>query len=166
MYKILDDRLFDQILAQADESPRKRSHFNLHGDLSDPIQRLCIGLVKGTYVRPHHHPEGNRWELILALRGTVAIVFFDKAGTVTERLLLDSTGAVSGVELEPGSWHSVYPVTEEALIMEVKEGPYLAFRTSDIAPWAPAEGDAEVGPFLHWLEDARPGDHWQQSLPD
>jgi len=76
----LDYKFFDELISQAHQSPRKRSHYNLHKDLDEPVQRLCIALLEGTYVRPHHHPQNNKWELILALRGQFCLIIFNKDG--------------------------------------------------------------------------------------
>ena len=51
MFK-LDDSFFMTLQKNAEENARKRAHHNIHNDLNEPVQRLCIGLAKGTYVRP------------------------------------------------------------------------------------------------------------------
>jgi len=53
--KSLDDELFNDLLIKAELSDRKRSHHCLHTEHEDPVQRMCIALKKGIYVRPHFH---------------------------------------------------------------------------------------------------------------
>ena len=158
----LDDVFFEKLLLTAKENPRKRSHFNLHSDLNEAVQRLCVGLIKGTYVRPHHHPDKNKWELMLVLRGRVGLTIFDHNGVVLESLSLAQGDALNGIELTPGTWHSVYALSDEAVILEIKQGPYAPFCASDYADWSPAEGDDEVGRFLHWLPLAKAGEQFVQ----
>jgi len=153
----LDDNLFSELLVQAQENPRKRSHLNLHKELDEPVQRLCIGLVKGTYVRPHHHPKSNKWELMLALKGAVALVIFDEQGKVDDRIVLEAGESVCGMEMRPNTWHTVFPLSDETVIFEVKEGPYTPANPSDFASWAPEEGSDNVPAFLSWLESAKVG---------
>lgn len=153
----LDDKLFRELLVQAQESPRKRSHQNLHNALDEPVQRLCIGLVKGTYVRPHHHPKSNKWELMLALKGAVMLVIFDELGKVDDRIVLGAGDSVCGMEMRPNTWHTVFPISDDAIIFEVKEGPYTPAVASDFASWAPEEGSEGVPAFLAWLESAKVG---------
>ena len=153
----LDNNFFTELISQAQSNPRKRSHYNLHKDLDEPVQRLCIALEKGTYVQPHHHPKSNKWELMLALRGTVSLVIFDNKGQILEKLTLSQGESLSGIELYPGTWHTVLPVSDSAVIMEVKEGPFAPTQQSDFASWSPKEGDDQVAAFLGWLEDAQPG---------
>lgn len=156
----LGKKLFGELLEQASESPRRRSHYNIHQELDEPVQRLCIGLVKGTYVRPHHHPVRNKWEMMLVLKGAVAVVIFAADGTVSERLELTAGGSLCGIENPPNTWHTLYPLTDEAVIMEVKEGPFTPSVATDFASWAPAEGEDTVTLFLEWLERADVGDRY------
>ena len=152
----LNDDFFQKLILQANKSARKRSHYNLHKELNEPVQRLCIALKKGTYVRPHHHPEINKWELMLVLRGIVALFVFDNDGVIIERLLLNQNETLSGIEIKPNTWHTVIPITDEAVILEIKEGPYTPTKDSGFASWAPEENTHDVVHFLQWLENAEP----------
>ena len=156
----LDNTLFDDLIQQAKQSPRKRSHFNLHQSLEEPVQRLCIGLVKGTYVRPHYHPQANKWELLMCLQGTVGLVIFDREGQILDRYTLGPNETISATESEANTWHTVYPISDEAIIFEVKEGPYTPTEPSDFAAWSPPEGDTAVTDFLDWVETAKAGEHF------
>jgi len=164
----LNKQFFNKLVSQANESPRKRSHYNLHNDLNEPVQRLCIALLKGTYVRPHHHPQANKWELMLTLRGQVCLIIFDKNAAIIEKHTLCPGESItpvslSGVELKPNTWHTVIPLTDNAIILEVKEGPYTPTQESDFASWAPKEGDEQAVLLLNWLETAEIGDKFKHS---
>lgn len=153
----LDNAFFKQLISAAHESPRKRSHHNLHKELDEPVQRLCIALTKGTYIRPHHHPQSNKWELMLVLKGQVSLVIFNPEGVILDKLLVGEGESLSGIELQPNTWHTVFPVTDEAIMFEVKEGPYAPTQESDFAPWSPMEGESQAAEFLNWLESAEVG---------
>ncbi len=155
---MLDDKMFGQLLDEAVNSPRKRSHQNLHKTFDDPVQRLCIGLIKGTYVRPHYHPQENKWEMMLVLRGSVGVLLFDHSGAVEERLELSSAGPLTSVDILPGTYHSVFPLTDKAILLEIKEGPYTPFEPENFAAWAPVERDSGVEGFLQWAEGAKVGE--------
>jgi len=160
MNQKLDDKLYEKLLMEANESLRLRSHYNLHASYTDPVQRLCIALKKGTYVKPHHHPLANKWELMLALKGESTLIIFDKKGFVLERHKLSPNNAINGIELKPNTWHTVFPQSEMSIILEVKEGPYTPSVKTDFADWAPDEGDSSVSIFLQWLEGAAKGDRY------
>ena len=160
MHLQLDQQLFDHLLAEATKSPRKRSHFTLHQSEGEAVQRMCIGLLQGTYIRPHRHPQSNKWELLVVLQGSVGIAQFDDDGAIVKKHTLDQSDALSGIEIEPNVWHSLYPLTHEAVLLEVKAGPYIPAMAGDFASWAPEEGDTNVPKFLEWQERATEGDQY------
>lgn len=156
----LNTFFFNQLLEKANKSERKRAHHNLHTSFDDPTQRLCIALMKGTYVRPHQHVGPTSWELILILKGTVGIIIFDDDGIILDKDILTPGGSISGLELKPNTWHTVYPVTEEAIIIEVKQGPYDPQNAANFATWAPMETDSSSKDLLYWVESAEVGDRY------
>jgi cupin fold WbuC family metalloprotein len=155
----MDSRFFESLIAAAALSPRKRAHRNLHSDFNEPVQRTCIALAAGTYIRPHTHLQANKRELILSLRGRTAVLIFDAQGIVLQRLTLEAD-QVSGIELPPGVWHTVFPLTDTAVILDVKQGPYIPSDPVCFAEWAPAEGDSSVPEFLQWMIAAVRGDRF------
>jgi cupin fold WbuC family metalloprotein len=163
MKTLLDQNFFGKLLVEAKQSPRKRSHYNLHNDFHDPVQRVCIALKSGTYVRPHSHPQENKWEMAIALQGTIVLLLFDKGGRIQERLELSPAGPFTGIEIQPDTWHTIFPLNNDAVFLEIKEGPYNPSDPIDFAPWTPAEGDDEVLQFLEWAQHAPPGESY---IPD
>lgn len=157
--KYIQDELFDNLLEQAAGSPRLRAHFNFHADYDEPVQRLFIGLLPGTYIRPHCHETPNKWEMLLLLQGEVVVLVFDDKGFIKQRIVLSHRETKLGLELERGSWHMLYP-THPSIIMEVKEGPYNPQTVSTFAQWAPPEGDEAVPYFLQWVYGAAAGKCW------
>ena len=156
----LDNNFFDKLLLDAESSPRKRAHHNIHQNYSEPVQRLCIALKSGTYIRPHSHVDSDAWELIMALKGDVIMLIFDVDGYVIKRYELSPCTGSLGVELVPNTWHMLFPANAEAVIFEVKEGPFTPKKESDFACWAPEENSNEVGEFLSWAKNAVAGDRY------
>lgn len=159
MLKIIDTTQIRNLSAQAASSPRLRSNFNLHPELSDPVQRFLNAIEPGSYVRPHRHVEPvPKWELFVVLSGAVALLIFDDAGRVTERVELDAQGENVAVEIAPGEWHSVVALKPGSVLLEFKQGPYAPASAKDFATWAPAEGEPGVAGMLERLENAAVGD--------
>ena len=128
--------------------------------MSDPVQRLLISLKKGTYVRPHHHPKPDKWELLLAVHGEMCLVLFHPDGTIQEKIRLSKGETVMGAEMPPGTWHTLYPITDDAVFLELKAGPYTPAEPTDFAAWAPQEGEPSCTDFLTWVEQAAVGDKY------
>ena len=159
MTQKIDSDLFANMFKQADDSARKRSHHNLHAELTDPVQRLCVALKTGTYIRPHKH-RAPKWEMIIVLRGSILLLIFEEDGCVKDRIDISAKGDVKGIEIPADSWHTLIPTNDDVIILEIKQGPYIPALAGDFAQWSPEEESAEVPRFLGWIEDARPGDYF------
>ncbi|MDC0267874.1 WbuC family cupin fold metalloprotein [bacterium] len=154
MTKKIDIHLMEDCLQSANNSPRKRSHFNLHERLDEPVQRLCIAMKEGTYVHPHQHLEDNKWELLVALQGTSLLVIFNQKGSVTDTFVLSPEGPLHAVEIPPKTWHTLIVNESESVVLEIKEGPYTPNSPVCFAPWAPKEGTRDATEYLHRLRNS------------
>jgi cupin fold WbuC family metalloprotein len=156
--KQIDSKILNDLSAQAAASPRKRANYNLHQSLEDPVQRLCIAIEPGTYIRPHRHASPETGEVFLLLRGSAVVLLFDDAGRVTERVQLTAGGPVFAVEIPSKAWHAIASLGSGTVFFEVKHGPYAAPKGIHVAAWAPEEGKPEAAMFEAWCRKARVGD--------
>ncbi len=154
--KIIDRELVATLHAKAKSAPRLRTHHNLHPIHEDPIQRMCMAMEPGTYVRPHRHPD--KWELLLIVSGDMAVLTFDNAGKVLTRTRLNVGGAIQGLETPANTWHGVVTLAPATVVFECKAGPYVPTTEKDFASWAPPEGHAHCGEFEDWFKHAKVGD--------
>src|SRR5574344_2000692 len=118
---IIDDNLLDNVLSEASESPRKRMNFNIHKELTDPVQRLLNGLLPGTVLPVHRHQHMD--ETYVVLKGRMKVRFYSDGGEVVEEFLLDPSCGEHGVNIPKGTFHGL-EVLEPTVIFEVKEGPF------------------------------------------
>lgn len=147
----IDEATIAALRAEAEASPRKRSHRLLHRDHADPVQRLLIMLCVGTYVRPHVHSE--QWEMATLVRGAADVLTFSPDGVLLDRIHLREPGARL-VQIAPGQVHGVVAMEQGTLLLEVKPGPY---RANEFVDWAPPEGTPDVPRYLEALSQAQPG---------
>jgi len=155
-WQLLNSALFDSLESQARSHPRLRINYNLHQNLDEPVHRFLNVLIRGTYITPHRHIDPPKFESFLVLRGTLLFFFFDDTGSITDILLAgDSAGAygtVTGVDIQPGVWHTLLPVSESAVCFEVKPGPYRESSDKDFALWAPREHRAALQEIVAYQE--------------
>jgi cupin fold WbuC family metalloprotein len=156
--KRIDRQLLDDLTAKAAVSPRKRAHHNIHPVLEDPVQRLCVAIEPGTYIRPHRHADPSTWEVFILLRGSAVFLVFDDAGKVEERVVLKAGGPVQAIEIPAAAWHSIASLERRTIFLEVKQGPYSAPKEKNSAAWAPAEGEVATARFEAWYRNASVGD--------
>ena len=155
--KIIDSQLLSRLSKEAAAAERLRRNHNLHPTLDDPVQRLCNAMEPGTYVRPHRHRGPDKWECFLALSGAAAVLIFDDAGTVVERIEFSPRGPVFGIEIPRDTWHTLVSLAPGTVLFEIKRGPYSPLNDKDFALWAPAEGERKAPIFAHWFEQAPVG---------
>lgn len=156
MKEISQNKLID-LLNEANLSPRKRAHYNLHEKPTDAIQRLFVAIEPGSYIRPHRHIEPDKWENFFIFLGFAAMLSFSEEGKVIERTELKHGGAIVGVEIAPGAWHTLVSLSSGTILMELKPGPYIPIAEKDFAFWAPAENTKMSFVFEEWFRSAAVG---------
>lgn len=139
--KRLDQALFDSVAHAAQRSPRRRLNHNLHAE-PDVVQRFINVLQPGTYVRPHRHrrdPPGTGFECFVVLQGAIGLLLLNDKGAVIDRERLDANGPLRGIELAEGQVHTLVALTPDAVMFEIKQGPYQPAKDKDFLSSFPAE---------------------------
>lgn len=159
--KVFGADYLNELTAQAQGSPRKRQHRNIHKSYEDACQRLFNAIELGSYIRPHRHATDPRDELLIAIRGLMALVTFDEQGMVTGvvRFGVDRNGEglAVGAEVPANMWHTVIALEPGCVLLEVKAGPFDPNQSKDLAPWAPDEGSSSANKYLDKLIESVTG---------
>jgi cupin fold WbuC family metalloprotein len=138
----IDQALFDTVAAAAADSPRRRRNHNFHAP-ADRVQRFLNVLQPGTYVRPHRHRRerpGEGFECFLVLQGEVGLLLLDGGGRVLGRERISAGGPLFGIELAEGVIHTLVALSADAVLMEIKQGPYEPSADKDFLAGFPLEG--------------------------
>jgi cupin fold WbuC family metalloprotein len=153
--KIFDAQYLDDLTNQAKDSPRLRQHRNVHQSYQEASQRLFNAIEPGSYIRPHRHASDPREELLIAIRGLMALVNFDDQGAVTNVLRFSTERhgekVAVGAEVLSNTWHTVIALEPGCVLLEVKAGPFDPNQPKDLAPWAPEEGTSSAVSYLQQL---------------
>ena len=147
--QLVDSALFRELVERARRSPRLRTNHNFHASMEDNPHRFLNVMIRGTYIAPHRHLDPPKAESFLVLEGEIAFFTFDPEGRIASTRVLGRDAI--GIDLAPGVWHTMTPLTPHAVCYEVKPGPYLASTDKDFAPWAPREGEPGVAAYLDRL---------------
>lgn len=158
LLKLYTTAILSDLSATAARLPRLRKNLNVHLKLADPIQRLFNAMEPGTYARPHCHARDDGWELMVVVRGAFAVLLFDSAGTVLQRVDLRANDGDCAVEIPARAWHCVASLAPGTVMFEVKPGPYSPLDDKDFASWAPPEGDPRASGWVRWFEIAKSGE--------
>jgi len=155
--KAFDAQYLNELTGQAKNSPRLRQHRNIHQSYQEACQRLFNAIEPGSYIRPHRHASEPREELLIAIRGSMALITFDDQGSVTGILRFGSQkyggDLAAGAEVSSSTWHTVVALEPGCVLLEVKAGPFDPKQPKDLAPWAPDEGSTIAQGYLQGLAE-------------
>jgi cupin fold WbuC family metalloprotein len=141
----------EQTVAASRVSPRRRIIQPFHRTEGASLHRMFNAVQPGSYIAPHRHLDPPKEESWIVLQGALAFFTFDERGKVEECLEVRAGGAVFGVDLEPGVYHSFFALELDTVVYEVKPGPYAPNNDKAFAPWAPREGEPGVAAYLEQL---------------
>ena len=150
----ITQKLLDQIILQAKQSPRKRINYNLHTSDDALLQRLLNALEPGTYIRPHKHETPPKHEVFTVLRGRLLLVEFEDDGAICDFVVLDKNTDTLAVEIPPHRFHTILSLESGSVAFEFKEGPYIQETDKIFAEWAPEEGSDRVAEYLEMIRKA------------
>ncbi len=148
---LIDQNMLAQLSAEAASAPRLRKNRNFHQANEDLCHRMLNALQPGTYVPPHRHLDAVKEETILALSGRFGCLVFDNDGKVVQSCELSPGGATMGINIKPGTFHSIVALEPNSVFFESKQGPYTPIAEAEKATWAPAEGQPECAAYLTFM---------------
>jgi len=159
--KVFNSEYLNELTAQAQGSLRKRQHRNIHKTYAEPCQRFFNAIEPGSYIRPHRHAADPGDELLIAVRGLMALVTFDEQGMVTGVVRFGANrngeGFAVGAEVPANTWHTVIALEPSCVLLEVKAGPFDPNQPKDPATWAPDEGSSAATEYLDKLIESVAG---------
>lgn len=150
--QIISKQLLNEVSDAAQASPRQRKNFNFHQRDDDQCHRLLNALEPETYIPPHCHRDATKGESIVILRGKVGVLFFSAEGIVRERLILAPNSDTLGVDIAPGSIHSLVALEKNSVFFEAKAGPYVPLAENERVTWAPAENSEAARDYVTWMK--------------
>ena len=151
--KKIGPEVIRELVKQSVESPRLRSHYNIHDSLDEDIQRLLICLQPNSFIRPHFHPEEDKKEMLILLQGSCTAITFDNEGNISEKVKLSHENGTLVSEFPPKAYHSIICHDADTVIMEVKKGPYKPLPAECFADWAPDEKDPHRIEYIDRLRE-------------
>lgn len=155
--KVFSADYLNQLTDDAKGNLRKRQHRNIHQSYVDPCQRLFNAIEPGSYIHPHRHAADPRDELLIAIRGLMALVTFDDQGAVIGVVHFgansNGVGLTVGTEVPASTWHTVIALEPSCILLEVKAGPFDPNQPKDLALLAPDEGSVTATEYLKKLTE-------------
>ena len=120
---VIDDKILDDLSAQAKASPRLRMNYNFHHSLDELCHRMLNALEPGTEVPIHHHPDKD--ETFVILRGKIRVTTYNDDGSVIDSVVLCQDDGIFGVDIPKNVWHTLEALEPNSCIFECKQGPFV-----------------------------------------
>ena len=120
---VIDDKILDDLSAQAKASPRLRMNYNFHHSLDELCHRMLNALEPGTEVPIHHHPDKD--ETFVILRGKIRVTTYNDDGFVVDSVVLCQDDGIFGVDIPKNVWHTLEALEPNSCIFECKQGPFV-----------------------------------------
>ena len=120
---VIDDKILDDLSAQAKASPRLRMNYNFHHSLDELCHRMLNALEPGTEVPIHHHPDKD--ETFVILRGKIRVTTYNGDGSVVDSVVLCQDDGIFGVDIPKNVWHTLEALEPNSCIFECKQGPFV-----------------------------------------
>lgn len=158
--QLIDESLIRRTVDRARIAARRRINHNLHSGPQDNPHRFLNALLRGSYVAPHRHATPPKSETFVVLEGLLAVFCFDGKGSIQSTHLigtaeptplpprLNGLPIVKGIDLPAGIWHTITAISDHAVCLEIKPGPWDPSSDKEFAPWAPPEGDPQAEAYL------------------
>lgn len=123
--------LLDKLTEEAKSSPRLRMNLDLRNSADDTSQRMLNAIEPGSVVPIHRHRSTS--ETVVCLRGRLVWEYYDELERIcTETIELSPNGQVVALNVPAGQWHTVRALESGSVILEVKDGGYVATGAEDI----------------------------------
>lgn len=133
----LDNTLFDAIQEKAEESPRKRMHYDLRTQAGadgedgwrDSSQRMLNVMMPETVIPVHRHCDTS--ETVIVCRGAVREEFYDPQGNKVAEFVLEAGGDCPGIQVPRGVFHTCVCIVPGSVIFEAKDRAYDPEKTEE-----------------------------------
>jgi len=146
--RIIDQKMLDQLIAEAQASPRRRKNLNFHASDDFCCHRLLNAMEPDSYIRPHRHLDPLKDESMVMVRGRMGVLIFDDSGNVVRQAIITAAGLAVAVDIPHGLFHTVVGLESGTVFFESKAGPYLPLTDDEKGGWSPAEGTEEAVSYL------------------
>ena len=127
---IIDQKLLDELSAQAKANPRLRQNYDLRTSPTDNSQRMLNALEPGTVMPIHRHVKSS--ETICMVRGKMVMRLYDDNGTITDEFVVEPCGEHPMIHVELGQWHSLEVLEEGTIVFEAKDGKYEVLKEEEL----------------------------------
>ena len=141
----IDEKYVTYLKLLAKQSSYGKCMMCFHDDIRKHAHEWINVYSKGTYVRPHFHPDKTETKLIID--GRMRVIIFDEAGVVIDDYVMEKESIFIS-RIDKGIIHMNIQLTD-VVYYEVLDGPYAGKDDSIFPQWAPGcENEDGIREFM------------------
>ena len=128
--RLIDQKLMDELSAQAKANPRLRQHYDLRDSADANSQQMLNAMEPGTVIPVHRHMKSS--ESIVMLRGKLLMRLYEGDGSISDEFIMEPCGERPLVQVDLGQWHSLEVLEEGTIALMAQDGKYEEMRGEDM----------------------------------
>ena len=128
----------------ADNSDLLRSRICIHTSNKSKTHEMIIALKKGSYIRPHIHPNFKS-ESYHLIKGSMIVFVFNKWGILKKKIKMGEvkTNLNFYYRMSKGYYHMPVATSNYCIYHETYSGPFLKKKDVIFPKWSPDYNDKE-----------------------
>lgn len=138
---IVNKAFLKELLAQAEQTERKRAYYDLRNCEDEESQRVLIAMLPGSASPIHRHPDTS--ETIVVLRGEATELLYDAEGNECERNNLNPKNGNYATIIPAGQWHTII-ADKPCVILEAKAGCYKPVNPENVLSYLNRKYDGSL----------------------
>ena len=134
--------IVNKIKILAEKTPNKRARLCIHQSIKNKTNEMIIALKKGSYIRPHIHPN-SKSESYHVIEGKMNVFIFSKSGKKVKVINMGDYKSDLNFyyRMNKGYFHLPIAVSKWCVYHEIYSGPFIKNKDVRYAKWAPKEGN-------------------------
>ncbi len=134
----LNNKIFKKLTKLAENADLLRSRICIHTNNNARTNEMIIALKKGSYIRPHIHPD-KKSESYHLIKGKMIVFVFDKKGTLIKKIKMGeaATGLNFYYRMSEGYYHMPVATSKFCIYHETYSGPFIKKKDVIFPKWSP-----------------------------
>tara|TARA_Y100000591_G_C21584654_1_gene570073 strand:- start:35 stop:550 length:516 start_codon:yes stop_codon:yes gene_type:complete len=146
-----NSNIFKKLTKLAENSDLFRSRICIHTNNNAKTNEMIIALKRGSYIRPHTHPNFKS-ESYHIIKGSMTVFVFNKKGNLQKKIKMGEvrTGLNFYYRMSKSYYHMPVATSKYCIYHETYSGPFYKEKDVIFPKWSPNNHDKEK--YLKFLK--------------
>ena len=147
----LNKNIINKLIKLANNSDLSRSRMCIHKKNSDKTNEMIIALKRGSYIRPHIHPN-LKSESYHVIKGYMTVFVFNKRGDLKKKIKMGEANTKFNFyyRMSKGFYHMPIATSNFCIYHETYSGTFIKKKDVIFPRWSPDFNDKKK--YLEFLK--------------